>query len=126
MELAGTVAAVAPNQPPGTQPPQRWRPRLHWELLLCSLRGHALEGTEAAELRSQDAVLPRTDSAGTVDMLVMTPTPSSALASTLPEYSRSSSFTTSRWLSVPPDTSLMPPLIRPSARARALSTTCCW
>ena len=65
MELAGTVAAVAPNQPPGTQPPQRWRPRLHWELLLCSLRGHALEGTDAAELRSQDAVFARTDSAGT-------------------------------------------------------------
>jgi uncharacterized membrane protein (DUF2068 family) len=56
---------VAHGHLPGTQPPQRWRPRLHWELVLCSLRGHELEGTDAAELRPQDAIFARADSAGT-------------------------------------------------------------
>src|SRR5271165_5003383 len=51
--------------PPGTRPPRRFRPRLHWELLLCGLRGHALVGTDAAELRLEDAILAREDSAGT-------------------------------------------------------------
>jgi uncharacterized membrane protein (DUF2068 family) len=53
------------HQPPGTQPPRRWRPRLHWELLLCALRGHELIGTDAAELSLGDAILAREDSAGT-------------------------------------------------------------
>lgn len=51
--------------PPGTQPPRRFRPRLHWELLLCSVSGHELVGTDAAELRPQDAIFAREDSAGT-------------------------------------------------------------
>ena len=51
-------------QPPGTQPPRRWRPRLHWELLLCALRGHELAGTDAAELRAQDEIFARQDAAG--------------------------------------------------------------
>lgn len=51
--------------PPGTQPPQRWRPRLHWELLLCGVRGHELVGTDAAELRPEDAILARKDASGT-------------------------------------------------------------
>jgi uncharacterized membrane protein (DUF2068 family) len=51
--------------PPGTQPPQRWHPHLHWELLLCALRGHELVGTEAAEVRPHDSLLVRADSAGT-------------------------------------------------------------
>ena len=45
--------------PPGTQSPRRWRPRLHWELLLCGLRGHELVGTDAAEVRPEDALLVR-------------------------------------------------------------------
>jgi uncharacterized membrane protein (DUF2068 family) len=53
------------NHPPGTQPPRRFRPRLHWELLLCGLRGHELVGTDAAELRAQDAIFAREDEAGT-------------------------------------------------------------
>jgi uncharacterized membrane protein (DUF2068 family) len=53
------------HRPPGTQPPQRWRPRLHWELLLCGTRGHELVGTDAAEVRPQDAIFVREDSAGT-------------------------------------------------------------
>jgi uncharacterized membrane protein (DUF2068 family) len=51
--------------PPGTLPPRRFRPRLHWELLLCGLRGHELVGTNAAELRPDDAILAREDAAGT-------------------------------------------------------------
>jgi uncharacterized membrane protein (DUF2068 family) len=53
------------EHPPGTQPPRRWRPRLHWELVLCALRGHELIGTDAAELRVDDAILAREDAAGT-------------------------------------------------------------
>jgi uncharacterized membrane protein (DUF2068 family) len=53
------------HQPPGTQPPQRFRPRLHWELLLCGVSGHELVGRDAAELRLKDAVFAREDAAGT-------------------------------------------------------------
>jgi uncharacterized membrane protein (DUF2068 family) len=47
--------------PPGIEPPRRWRPRLHWELLLCGTRGHELVGTDAAGLRPQDAIFVRED-----------------------------------------------------------------
>jgi uncharacterized membrane protein (DUF2068 family) len=53
------------HQPPGTQPPKRFFPRLHWELLLCGVSGHELVGTDAAELRPQDEVFTREDAAGT-------------------------------------------------------------
>jgi len=53
------------GQPPGTQQPGRWRPRLHWELVICALRGHALVGTDAAALRPQDEILARQDPTGT-------------------------------------------------------------
>jgi uncharacterized membrane protein (DUF2068 family) len=53
------------HHPPGTQPPRRWRPRLHWELLVCAGRGHELVGTDAAELRRKDAILVREDATGT-------------------------------------------------------------
>jgi uncharacterized membrane protein (DUF2068 family) len=53
------------QHPPGTQAPRRFRPRLHWELVICSVRGHELLGTDAADLRPQDAILAREDSAGT-------------------------------------------------------------
>jgi len=46
-------------QPPGTQKPRRFRPRFHWELLVCGLRGHELIGTDAARLRPEDAVVAR-------------------------------------------------------------------
>jgi uncharacterized membrane protein (DUF2068 family) len=52
------------NEPPGTQPPRRFRPRLHWELLLCGTSGHELVGTYAAELRPEDAIFAREDAAG--------------------------------------------------------------
>jgi uncharacterized membrane protein (DUF2068 family) len=50
--------APHPGQVPGTIP-TRYRPRFHWELLVCGTRGHALVGTDAAELRPQDAVVVR-------------------------------------------------------------------
>jgi uncharacterized membrane protein (DUF2068 family) len=53
------------EHPPGAQPPVRWRPRLHWELLLCGTRGHELVGTNASELRRNDAILAREDAGGT-------------------------------------------------------------
>jgi uncharacterized membrane protein (DUF2068 family) len=52
------------HHPPGTRPPRRFRPRLHWELVICSLRGHALVGRHAATLRAQDAIFAREDTAG--------------------------------------------------------------
>jgi uncharacterized membrane protein (DUF2068 family) len=60
--VKGTVRAMI-ERPPGTQPPRRWQ--LHWELLVCGMRGHRLAGTNAAEVRPQDAILAREDAAGT-------------------------------------------------------------
>ena len=37
--------------------PRRFRPRLHWELIVCGWRGHELVGTEARELRPQDRLV---------------------------------------------------------------------
>jgi uncharacterized membrane protein (DUF2068 family) len=42
---------------PGTVKPRRFRPKLHYELIVCGIRGHELVGTDAAELRPQDHVL---------------------------------------------------------------------
>ena len=47
------------HSPPGTQKPRRFRPRFHWELLVCGVRGHELIGTDAARLRPEDAVVVR-------------------------------------------------------------------
>jgi uncharacterized membrane protein (DUF2068 family) len=47
-----------PQRPlPGTVKPQRFRPRFHWELLVCGVRGHELVGHDAAELRPEDGLL---------------------------------------------------------------------
>jgi hypothetical protein len=43
------------HRPPGTVPPARFRPRFHYELLTCGLRGHELLGTDAAALTTDDA-----------------------------------------------------------------------
>jgi uncharacterized membrane protein (DUF2068 family) len=45
--------------PPGTVRPKRFRPRLHWELLVCGMRGHALLGTDVAAVRPEDALVLR-------------------------------------------------------------------
>jgi uncharacterized membrane protein (DUF2068 family) len=42
---------------PGTVKPKRFRPKLHYELLVCGVSGHELVGTDAADLRPQDQVL---------------------------------------------------------------------
>jgi uncharacterized membrane protein (DUF2068 family) len=47
------------HRPPGTQKPRRFRPRFHWELLVCGVRGHELIGTDAARLRPEDNVVAR-------------------------------------------------------------------
>lgn len=47
-----------PNRlPPGATKPRRFRPTFHYELLVCGIAGHELVGTDAAELRPQDAVV---------------------------------------------------------------------
>ena len=47
------------HAPPGTQPPRRLRPRLHWELLICATSGHELVGTDAAQLGPEHAIFAR-------------------------------------------------------------------
>jgi uncharacterized membrane protein (DUF2068 family) len=49
---------MSPNRPPGTHEP-RPRRKIDWELVACGWRGHVLVGTDAAELRPQDAPLAR-------------------------------------------------------------------
>lgn len=51
----------APTPPPlpGTTPPRRFRPKFHYELLVCGLRGHELIGTDANELRAEDRLIAR-------------------------------------------------------------------
>ncbi len=48
---------------PGTEAPRRLRPRLRYELLSCGLTGHELIGTDAGELRPEDAIFARPDPA---------------------------------------------------------------
>ena len=45
--------------PPGTQRPRRFRPRFHWELLVCGFRGHELLGTDVRTVRPEDAIVVR-------------------------------------------------------------------
>jgi uncharacterized membrane protein (DUF2068 family) len=59
------MAERAHHPPPGTQPPRRFRPRLHWELAWCALRGHALVGLDAAGVTREHAVYVREDPSGT-------------------------------------------------------------
>jgi len=47
------------HKPPGTQEPRRFRPRFHWELLVCGVEGHELIGTDAAHLRPEDTIVAR-------------------------------------------------------------------
>ena len=48
-----------PLSPPGTQKPRLFRPRFHWELLVCGVHGHELIGTDAARLRPEETVVAR-------------------------------------------------------------------
>jgi uncharacterized membrane protein (DUF2068 family) len=47
------------SAPPGTEKPRRFRPKLHYELLVCGTAGHELIGLDAAELRPEDALVAR-------------------------------------------------------------------
>jgi uncharacterized membrane protein (DUF2068 family) len=50
---------VAESPPPGTVHPDRFLPKFHWELLACGASGHALIGTDAAEVRPEDRIVVR-------------------------------------------------------------------
>jgi uncharacterized membrane protein (DUF2068 family) len=47
------------QHPPGTHPGPRPKRKVDWELVACGFRGHTLIGTDAEELRPQDAVFAR-------------------------------------------------------------------
>jgi uncharacterized membrane protein (DUF2068 family) len=53
------AVAGAHHRLPGVQRPRRFRPRFHYELLVCGLRGHELIGTDAADLRERDEIVAR-------------------------------------------------------------------
>ncbi|HEY2193365.1 MAG TPA: DUF2127 domain-containing protein [Actinomycetospora sp.] len=53
-DTAAPHATSGLHRPPGTVPPARFRPRFHYELLTCGLRGHRLLGTDATALTSDD------------------------------------------------------------------------
>ncbi|HEY7632556.1 MAG TPA: DUF2127 domain-containing protein [Thermoleophilaceae bacterium] len=44
---------------PGIEKPKRFRPKLHYELIVCGLSGHELVGLDADELRPQDSLYAR-------------------------------------------------------------------
>ncbi len=53
---------MKPHSPlPGVElvEPSRFRPRFHYELVVCGLRGHELIGVDARELREQDRAVAR-------------------------------------------------------------------
>ena len=53
---------MKPHSPlPGVElvEPSRFRPRFHYELIVCGLRGHELIGVDARELREQDRAVAR-------------------------------------------------------------------
>jgi len=49
------------HRPPGTEKPRRFRPRFHWELLVCGTSGHELVGMDVRTIRPEDAVVVRED-----------------------------------------------------------------
>ncbi len=54
------MSAVEPTSSlPGVARPERFRPRFHYELIVCGLRGHLLVGTDAEELRPEDGIFAR-------------------------------------------------------------------
>ena len=53
---------MKPHSPlPGVElvEPSRFRPRFHYELIVCGLRGHELIGVDARELRAEDRAVAR-------------------------------------------------------------------
>jgi uncharacterized membrane protein (DUF2068 family) len=79
------------HQPPGTEHPRRFRPRLHWELLVCGVAGHELLGTDVERIRPEDAVVVREMNGVRwyrcvrCDSWLPLPPPAKAARTTLPE-----------------------------------------
>ena len=57
--MDGDSAQPAVLAPPGSEQTRRFRPKLRYELIGCGLHGHELLGTDAAALRTKDAVFAR-------------------------------------------------------------------
>ena len=53
------MSGESPRRIPGVAKPRRYRPDFHYELIVCGLRGHELLGSDAAELRPEDALIAR-------------------------------------------------------------------
>jgi uncharacterized membrane protein (DUF2068 family) len=45
--------------PPGVEKPRRFRPKFHYELIVCGFVGHELVGMDAGELRPEDGLFAR-------------------------------------------------------------------
>jgi uncharacterized membrane protein (DUF2068 family) len=61
---AGAAEGGSATTLPGTTRPRRFRPTLHYELIVCGLRGHELVGTDAESLRPEDHVVARAGADG--------------------------------------------------------------
>ncbi|MDX6583804.1 MAG: hypothetical protein QOI10_2988 [Solirubrobacterales bacterium] len=59
MSEQGADGASETDDLPGVAQPSRFRPRFHYELLVCGLSGHELAGLGAAELPDEDAIFAR-------------------------------------------------------------------
>jgi uncharacterized membrane protein (DUF2068 family) len=57
--VRGVPGSTPSSSAPGIEKPKRFRPKFHYELLVCGTRGHQLIGTDVAEIRSQDSVVVR-------------------------------------------------------------------
>jgi uncharacterized membrane protein (DUF2068 family) len=58
--IVRAVSSLDPSpSTPGVEKPKRFRPKFHYELLVCGIRGHLLIGTDVAEIRPQDGVVVR-------------------------------------------------------------------
>jgi uncharacterized membrane protein (DUF2068 family) len=57
--MAGNEELGCGQAPPGTERAKRLRPKFHYELIGCGLRGHELFGTDVATVRPVDDLLVR-------------------------------------------------------------------
>ena len=51
------MAEPPAQSPPGVEKPKRFRPKLHYELIVCGMQGHELVGTDVAEIRPEDELV---------------------------------------------------------------------
>jgi uncharacterized membrane protein (DUF2068 family) len=54
--MTGPAEGLTVPATPGTEAPRRFRPKLRYELIGCGLHGHELLGTDADQLRDEDAL----------------------------------------------------------------------